>query len=75
MMSTKGSFLHEDKRFLQLERQVTAHDHAIQTLQPGFPTSGVHRKLALPIPLGSFSIGATTWLLGLLVLHVSYYLA
>ncbi|PWN34585.1 uncharacterized protein FA14DRAFT_188666 [Meira miltonrushii] len=62
-----------EERFLKLERQVTANGHALSTLQPSFPSGGshmVHRKLALPIPLASYAIGATTWLLGLLVLHV-----
>jgi len=63
-----------EERFLKLERQVTANGHALSTLQPSFPSGGshmIHRRLALPIPLASFTIGATTWLLGLLILHVS----
>ncbi|UZJ57551.1 hypothetical protein CBS101457_006871 [Exobasidium rhododendri] len=58
---TNGSS--DEDRFQKLEQVVTAHGHALQTSQPAFPSS-VHRKLALPLPLGSYCVGASTWFLG-----------
>lgn len=59
-----------EERFERLERQLTAHGHILETRQPGLPIAGIHRKLALPIPLASYSIGMTAWILGMILLHV-----
>lgn len=61
---------HVDERFERLERQLTAHGHILESRQPGLPVAGIHRKLALPIPLASYSIGVTCWILGMILLHV-----
>lgn len=52
-----------------LQPAVTAGGHTVQTSQPAFPVDKIHRKLALPIPLGAYSIGATIWLLGLILVN------
>lgn len=48
---------------------VTPHGHAVETSQPAFPVDKIHRKLALPIPLGAYSIGATIYLLGMILVN------
>lgn len=58
------------ERFERLERTLTAHGHLLDTRQPGMPVTGIHRKLALPIPLASYSIGVTSWIMGVLLLKV-----
>lgn len=51
---------------------LTSHGHTLQTYQPAFPLDKIHRRLALPIPLGAYAIGSTTWLLGLLLLKAHH---
>ncbi|UZJ54385.1 hypothetical protein CBS101457_003705 [Exobasidium rhododendri] len=55
-----------------LQPTLTSHGHVLQTSQPAFPLDRIHRKLALPIPLAAFSIAATIWLLGLLLLRAQH---
>jgi succinate-acetate transporter protein len=68
----KGSASYHEERFAQLERTITAHGHRLETAQAGFPVDKIHRKLAICLPLGTYTVGATTWLLGMLLVNARH---